>query len=108
MVAITVKQVVTDYVELKIAEKYHFDKNKIVKGLTEVFANHGLKIKFTIPQSKDLKNIKKHYSDIVKQINLNVKYNKAPDYDLSPDTIFYSIEKYSNLCVVDHERRYVS
>ena len=104
---ITVKQVVSDYVQLRIVEKYHFDSDRIVKGLTDIFANHGLKIKFTVPQSKDLKAIKKHYSAIVKQITLNVKHSKAPD-DNFEDSVFYSFEKYSDLCVADVEKRYTT
>ena len=108
MAVIYVSQVVKDFVEFGIAEKYHFDGEKIVKGLTDILANYGLKIKFTVPQSSDLKAIKKHYSAIVKQILSNTRRNRPVDSDFKnpSETVFYSVKKYPHLCIVDHERRY--
>ena len=107
-VVVTVKQVVSDYKELRIAQRFHYDKQRITKGMVEILANHGLKVKFTTPQSNSFKLIKQHYSDIIKQYNWNSKHQQPIDYGLPnpSETVFYSKEKYSDLCLDDHQQRY--
>ena len=105
MASITVQDVINDYIELGIAKKYCYDKEKIVKGLMDILANHGLKMKISVPQSQSFKDIRYHYTNIVKQLNQNTKYNRPPANGMTDTsiTIFYSKEKYSDLCIDDYE-----
>ena len=103
---IKVKEVISDYKDLKISEIYRYDKDRVVKGLVHIFANHGLTLRFTVPETTNFKNVKQHYSEIVKQITWNSKHKKAADFRLNGETIFYSPTMHSDLCIVDHELRY--
>ena len=92
MEVITVADVVSDYKKFNISNRKRLDKNRILNGLCEILANRGLKLKITEPQSESFKAIKRHYCHIIKSLNPS-------------DAIFYSIEKYPDLCVVDKEMR---
>ena len=92
MEVITVADVVSDYKKFNISKRKRLDKNRIESGLLEILANRGLKVKITEPQSKDYKDIKRHYCHIIKSLNPS-------------DAVFYSIKKYPDLCVSDKETR---
>ena len=106
---ITVDEVFQDYTEFQIGKKYRYDKDRILQGLLDIFANHGLKIKVTNPESKDLKSIKKHYSDIVKLSNSNAQHQSSKGFkkNWNSDEVFYSKKKYPDLCFEDNGTRYV-
>ena len=108
MDTITVNEVIQDYTEFDIAKKYRYDKDRILQGLLDIFANHGLKEKVTSPESNDLKSIKKHYGDIIKQINSNTRSHSRKSLEKASDVIFYSKEKYPDLCIDHKEIRYVN
>ena len=104
---VTVEQVLKDYKELGIAQRFRCDKERITKGMVEILANHGLKVKFTLPQSDSFKLIKQHYSDIIKQCNYNSKHQKPlhHGFENPSETVFYSKEKYSDLCEDHYQQR---
>ena len=106
MDTITVKEVCQDYIEFNIAKKYKYDKDRKLQGLLDILANHGLKVKITNPESQDLKAIKRHYCHIVKQCNSKARNQSIKAFKNS-DEVFYSKEKYPDLCFEDHEQRYV-
>ena len=107
MKIITVKDVISNYQALDIAKRLRCDSERLMNGMLEIFANYGLKVRITVPQSNSLKLIKKHYGKIVQQVNWNSQNGKPLDFGFTNtlETVFYSKEKYSDLCLVDNEQR---
>ena len=101
--AITIRDVINSYEELKLSTELRLDKSKFHNGLVKIFANHGEKINF---KSSDYKNnwpkLKKCYQRTVEKWN-DDKKQRLPNTDPfrnfeNLDDIFYSTILYPNLC----------
>ena len=89
-------QVVDDYLTLDLV-KYKDDPKKIEKSLTEIFANHGLEIKQF--NSAAFKTLKLRYDRVLKRIIDNNQHQKSKYNSFKgPEKLFFSEEKFPNLC----------
>ena len=95
MSVITEYQVVDNYFELDLVQ-FKNDSKKIDKGLTEIFAYHGLIIQSDSPSYK---TIKLRYDRILKRI-LDDNRRGKPKYNSfqGPEKLFFSAAEFPDLC----------
>ena len=102
MSKITEYQVVDDYFELNLVN-YKDDPKKIVKSVTDIFANHGLEIvQF---DSLAFKNIKTRYNRILKIILDNNRHGKPKYHSFNPEKLFFSASQFPDLCQNEAKER---
>ena len=102
MSQITEYQVVDNYFELALVN-YANDAKKIDKGLTEIFSNHGLELKY---DSEAYKTIKLRYGRILKKILDNNRRGKSKYNSFKgPEKLFFSAEEFPDLCKNEAKER---
>ena len=99
--AITIKDVINSYEELKLSTELRLDKSKFHNGLVKIFANHGEKIDFrSSDYEKNWPKLKSNYRDYIKQWNQDKKRKNLDKFRnfSNVDDVFYSADLYPTLC----------
>ena len=98
---INFKEVIDDWYDLGLGKKYVHEEKRVALSLSDIFANHSLKIVQDVPDK-----LRKRYTDIVKKNKDNQSKKSRPRYfgfkDLEKH--FYSVVEFPDLCAKDGKK----